>query len=328
MRRPIVALFDEYRPEVVAAIARASGRDFELVFAESQDRAQQADAVRDAAALIVGFAPVDAELIASAPNLRIIQKAGVGVDKIDLAAAAERNVAVSRAAGTNAAPVADLTVLFILALQRHLLWADASLRRGEWVRSEMRARATHLQGRNIGIVGFGKVGMEVARRLRGFGATIRYADVRRVDQGTEDSLGASWMDLDALVAWADVVTLHASDAGGPIMTQKRFESMKTTALLINTARGSLVDEDALYRALSNGRIAGAGLDVFATEPLQPSSPLLRLDNVVVTPHVGASVIDNVENVMSHCFHNIRSFFSGEALPDADVVVGTVYGYSK
>ncbi|GAB6875368.1 phosphoglycerate dehydrogenase [Thermaerobacter litoralis] len=229
---------------------------------------------------------VTAELIAAAPRLRVIGRAGVGVDNIDLEAATERGIVVVNVADGNTVAVAEHVFALLLALVRRLVPAAASLREGRWERS--RWVGEELRGKVMGLVGFGRIGQEVAQRARAFGMAVLAHDPY-VPEARMRELGAEPAPLDELLARADVVSIHTplTPATRNLIDAEALARMRPGAYLINTARGGIVDEQALYRALVEGRLAGAGLDVFAAEP-PGQNPLLSLPNVVATPHLGGS----------------------------------------
>jgi phosphoglycerate dehydrogenase-like enzyme len=208
--------------------------------------------------------------------------------------------------------VAEHVILLILSIYRRLLEADASIRRGEWLQWELRPTSLELAGKTVGLVGFGRIGREVAQRLRGFDVDVLYYDPFRADADVEEAFGVRFVSLDALLAESDIVSLHL-----PLSTETRglvdaafLSTMKRSAILINTARGGLVDQTALIEALRSGVIAAAGLDVFATEPLPPDSPIRALPNAVLTPHIAAGTADALRTKMDACFANIVAISSG------------------
>ena len=236
----------------------------------------------------------DRELIESAPSLRVIGRAGAGVDNIDLDAASERGVIVLNAAGGNTVSAAELSVALLLSLSRHLAQANASLRSGEWNRSAF--VGAELRGKTAGIVGLGLVGAAVARRLQAMEMrTIAFDPF--ISEERARSVGADLVSLQNLLAEADVVSLHSSASadGPPMLGESEFRTMKHGALLVNTARGALIDERALERALDAGSLGGAALDVFAHEPAH-ENPLVSHPRVLATPHLGASTQEAQERV--------------------------------
>jgi D-3-phosphoglycerate dehydrogenase / 2-oxoglutarate reductase len=240
--------------------------------------------VADIDGWIAGLDRIDADVIAAAPRLKVIARYGVGVDRVDVRAATRHGVVVTNTPGANATAVAEHAIALMLALCRNLCRADRAVRRGEWPRHD----GVGLCGKTVGLVGFGAVGREAARRLQAFGCRIVAHDpflpaegfrAHRVDPVT----------LGDLLAAADIVSLHAAyTPGTPALVDDGFLAcMRPGAFLVNTARGELVDEEALHRALSSGRLRGAGLDCFRQEPPPAEHPLLRLPQVVATPHTAA-----------------------------------------
>ena len=261
-------------------------------------------------------------MLERAKRLRMIQKWGIGVDRIDVDAARRRGIALAITAGSNAAPVAELTLALMLAVYRRIAYVDRAMRQGLWPKAEMRETCFQIAGKTVGLVGFGNIGRMVARRLSGFDAKVIYADARAADRETEVALGVSRVALPELLACSDIVSLHApfTPQTARMIDAASIATMKQGAVLINTARGELVDERALYEALVAGKLRGAGLDAFDPEPPKPDNPLLRLDQVVVTPHAGGGVFDNVENVARHALGNIVRFLRGEPIAAADVII--------
>jgi phosphoglycerate dehydrogenase-like enzyme len=232
-----------------------------------------------AAGAIVSTDPFDAEVLSATHALQVIARVGVGVDSIDLDAATAHGVMVTTTPGANEDTVADHTVALMLAALRRITEHDAGVRRGEWNRTG-RHTPQALHGATVGLVGYGQIGRRVAERLRGFRVRLLVADPRPVDDASVEVV-----DLERLLMSSDVVSLHAplTPQTRRIVGRRELSLMPRHAVLVNTARGGLIDEDALLEALRVGRIAGAALDVFQQEP--PRSPLVTLPNVVVSPHI-------------------------------------------
>lgn len=240
---------------------------------------------RDADAILVVGARISRRVMEALPRLRAIGRYGAGVDNIDVRAAAERGIAVVNASGYCAREVADHTVMFMLACSRRLLFLDRQMRNGRWARAEASPmRALHSQ--ILGLVGFGRIGREVARRAHGFGVTMLAYDPSAHAEQAQDA-GVTLVGLNELLSRSDFVSVHAplAETTHHLIGAPELAQMKPTAFLLNTSRGSLVDESALVSALREGRIAGAALDVFEAEPLSASSPLLQQDSILLTPHV-------------------------------------------
>jgi D-3-phosphoglycerate dehydrogenase len=316
-----VAYLDVMDPKVQAEIRSELPPGFSIQFGETGDRREQMAMIADADFILTAVA-VDAEMIKSAPKLRLLHKWGIGVDKFDLDAARAARVPVAITAGANAGAVSEHTVMMMLAVYRRLSLADRKLREGVWIRPQIRGEAYQLSGKTVGILGFGNVGRMVAHRLAGFDVHIIYHDIRRADMATERSLHATPVPLDELLERSDVVSLHVplTRVTRGMINADTIARMKTGAILINAARGEVVDEAALYDALVSRKLRGAGLDVFAKEPADPANPLLKLDQVVVTPHTAGSAIDLVADIARHAFRNMQAVLNGEPLSPNDVIV--------
>jgi phosphoglycerate dehydrogenase-like enzyme len=249
-------------------------------------------------------------MIAAAPKLRLIQKIGVGVNTINLEAAIARGIPVCNLPGTNARAVAELTLALMLATLRRLPRFDAGLRGGVWLDPLLQDGIGELGGRVVGLVGYGAIPRLLAPVLVALGCRVIYTARRRV----EDAVGA-WRPLDTLLAEADVVSLHVplTEETADLIDAAALARMKPRAILINTARGGLVDPQALEVALRTGRLAGAGLDVFAHEPIDPADPVLRLPNVVLTPHIAWLTTGTFDRSFALAAENCRRLATGEAL---------------
>lgn len=317
-----VACLDTWAPAVREMVARVAPAELELRFAGSYDDAEQIALAAWADVLLPGWAAVGETMLAQAPRVRMIQKWGIGYDRIDVEAARRRGIVLAITAGSNAGPVAELAIALMLAVYRRLIYVNRVMRQGQWPKAEMRESCFQLSGKTIGLIGFGNIGRMLARRLRGFDARVVYFDARQAPADVEQALGVQSLPLAELLAQSDIVSLHAplTPDTRHLIDARAIESMKNGAVLINTARGELVDEAALHAALVAGKLRGAGLDAFDPEPPPRGHPLFALDQVVVTPHAGGGVFDNVEPVARHAFGNIMRFLRGEPLAPADVVI--------
>jgi len=230
---------------------------------------------------------VTADLLEAAGRLKVLGRAGVGVDNIDVSAASCRGVVVLNATGGNVVSVAEHTLALILALVRHIAQADASLKRGAWERSRFRGIA--LSGKKLGLLGAGRIGSEVARRARAFGMRVVAYDPYLSPERAEQ-LGIELVTLASLLREADVVSVHVplTEETRGLIGARELVLMKPTAYLVNAARGGIVDEKALAEALKAGALGGAALDVFEKEPVPADHPLLKLENVLAVPHLGAA----------------------------------------
>jgi len=267
-------------------------------------------AMRDAEVLWHVLQPCTREIIAGAPKLRLIQKIGTGVNTIDLAAAKERGIAVCNLPGTNSRAVAELALALMLATLRRLPRFDALLRGGGWSDPALQDGIGELGGRVVGLVGYGAIPRLLAPVLVALGCRLIYTTRRPLD----DALG-EWRTLDALLAESDVVSLHLplTAETESLIDAAALARMRPGAILINTARGGLVDQAALVDALRGGRLAGAGLDVFVHEPPDPSDALFTLPNVVVMPHVAWLTTGTFDRSFTLAAENCRRIAAGEAL---------------
>jgi len=308
-----ILVLEEVSPAGLELLKAEPG--FEVRELYDPDPARIAAALADVDVLIVrSRTRVTAELLDHAPRLRLIGRPGTGIDNIDLAAATRRGIVVMNTPAGNSISAAEHAIALLLALARRIPQANASLRTGKWERH--RFVGSELDQKLLGIVGFGKIGMEVARRARGFNMQILVYDPF-VSEAVARDHGVALVGLDDLLARADVVTLHAplTQATRGLLGKDAFARMRPGALLVNAARGELVDESALLEALRAGRIGGAALDVFSNEP-NPDPALVGLDNVVATPHIGASTVEAQEKVGYDIAVQIRDYFSSGEVRNA------------
>jgi D-3-phosphoglycerate dehydrogenase len=316
--KPIVLIAEELSPATVAAL----GPDFEIRSCNGADRAELLAAIVDADALLVRSATkVDAEALAAAPRLKVVARAGVGLDNVDVRAATQAGVMVVNAPTSNIVSAAELAVALMLAAARHVSPAHNALKNGEWKRS--RYTGIELYEKTVGIVGLGRIGVLVAQRLSAFGMKVIAYDPY-VQAGRAAQMGVRLVDLDTLLAESDFMSVHLPKTPETVglIGDEQLHRAKPSLVLVNAARGGIVDEAALFSALKEGRIAAAGLDVFAKEPCT-DSPLFELENVVATPHLGASTDEAQEKAGIAVARSVRLALSGELVPDAVNVQGGV-----
>jgi len=266
----------------------ASSPEIHVVNLAGKSHDELVQALATATALIVrSETKVTAAMIDGAPELKVVARAGIGVDTIDVAAATRRGIAVMNAPGANTVSAAEHAIALLLSLLRHIPEAAETMRQGGWDRK--RFEGSELRGKTLGVVGLGRIGGYVARVAHAFGMTIVAYDPFVTPQRAAE-LQARLVPIERLLEEADIVTLHVAltDDTRHILNAPRLALMKPTAFLVNTARGELVDEGALVAAVKEKRIAGAAIDVFAEEPLPKESPLRGLDRVLLTPHLAAS----------------------------------------
>lgn len=309
--RPVVLLAEELSPATVEAL----GPDVDVRRVDGTDRRALLAALAGADAVVVRSATtMDAQAIAAGRGLKVIARAGIGLDNVDVAAATAAGVLVVNAPTSNIVSAAEHAIALLLAVARQVPAADASLRAGQWQRS--RFTGVELAGKVLGVVGLGRIGALVARRLAAFDMDVVAYDPY-VDAATAASVGARLVPLDELLATADFITVHLPKTPQTLglIGFDAFAAMKPGVRVVNAARGGIVDENELYAALKEGRVAGAGLDVFATEPCT-DSPLLRLENVVATPHLGAGTREAQEKAGTSVAASVLLALAGEPVPDA------------
>ena len=286
---------------------------FEVLVAKGWEPKRLQEAMSRAQGLIVrSSTEVTRKLLETSPNLRVVGRAGVGVDNIDLKVATERGIPVINAPQSNTASVAELAISLMLAVARKVVWADRSMQAGDWARS--RFSGIELCGKTLSLLGAGRIGAAVANRARAFGMhTIAFDPYVTEDHASE--LQVERVPLVEALTRGDVVSLHVplTSATEGMIGRRELRSMKPTAILVNTARGGVVDEEALVAALDAGEIAGAALDVFDTEPLPEQSLLRGAPNLVLTPHLGAATAEAQKLVASEIARGIR-----EVLLDGDL----------
>ncbi|WP_007024735.1 phosphoglycerate dehydrogenase [Saccharomonospora iraqiensis] len=318
--QPVVLLAEKLAESAVSVF----GDEVEVRHVDGTDRAALLEAVKEADALLVRSATkVDAEVLAASDRLKVVARAGVGLDNVEVPAATERGVLVVNAPTSNIVSAAEHAVALLLSVLRRVPAADQTLRGGEWKRSSY--TGVELNGKTVGVVGFGKIGQLVATRLGAFDTELLsydpYASASRAGQ-----LGVELVELDELLRRADIITIHlpkTPETKG-LIDATALSKIKKGAIVVNAARGGLVDEDALAEAVRDGRVGGAGVDVFAEEPTT-SSPLFDLPNVVVTPHLGASTHEAQDRAGTDVAHSTLAALRGDFVPDAVNVAGGAVG---
>lgn len=312
--RPTVALsvssFGAADPAPRALLEEAGAELVENPHGRKLSAAEVSELIAGADGLIAGTEPLTADVLDRAPRLRVISRVGVGLENVDLEAAQRRGIAVRNTPDAVTDPVAELTLGGILALLRQLAPMDAALRAGRWERR----MGGLLRGRTVGIVGFGRIGRRVAELLEPFGVRLLVCDPAPATDAAARACGAEPVALGTLLAEAEIVTLHLPGVAAPVIGAAEIAAMPTGAILVNAARGGLVDEDALLAALREERLAGAYLDTFAAEPYE--GPLRELPSVLLTPHVGSYAREARVQMETEAARNLL-----EALV-ADVATGT------
>jgi len=309
--KPIVLYLDKISAPMEELALQTFGSDVVLKFLNPNNAPK--GTLEEAHYVLATNFLVTKDVIDQAANLKMIQRTGVGYDNVDIEYAKAKGLPVSITMGTNASSVAELVVLYMLGLYRKIIPLDTQSKAGIWDTWKYRHSSFELLGKTIGVVGSGVIGREVMKRLTPFGVKLIYYDIKPLPAETEKELGVTYRTLEDLLKESDIVTLHVPwlEATRNMLNKERIAMMKQDAILINTARGPVVDQKALVEALQEGRIGGAGLDVFDPEPFTADSEILKFNNVITTPHVGAATFDNYLRVFTFCAANIQRVERGE-----------------
>jgi D-3-phosphoglycerate dehydrogenase len=315
--KPVVLIAEELSPATLEAL----GPDFEVRNCDGANRAELLEALGKGvdAVLVRSATKMDAEAIAAAKGLRVIARAGVGLDNVDIPAATAAGVMVVNAPTSNIVSAAELAIALLLASARFVSPAHAALRNGKWARSKY--TGAELFEKTLGIVGFGRIGQLVAHRMQAFGMNVIAYDPY-LQPARAAQLNVELVELDELLKRSDFITIHLpkTKETANLIGEEALKKVKPEVRIINAARGGVLDETALYNAIKEGRVAGAGLDVYATEPCT-DSPLFELDEVVATPHLGASTDEAQERAGIAVAVSVRKALGGELVPDAVNVKG-------
>ena len=315
--KPVVLIAEELSPATLDAL----GPDFEIRNCDGANRAELLPALAAGvdAVLIRSATKMDAEAIAASKGLKVIARAGVGLDNVDIPAATAAGVMVVNAPTSNIVSAAELAIALLLASARYVSPAHAALKNGKWARSKY--TGAELFEKTLGVVGFGRIGQLVAHRMQAFGMKVVAYDPY-LQPARAAQLGVDLVSLDELLKVSDFITIHLpkTKETANLIGEEALAKVKPSVRIINAARGGVLDETALHKAITEGRVAGAGLDVFATEPCT-DSPLFALDQVVATPHLGASTDEAQERAGIAVAVSVRKALSGELVPDAVNVKG-------
>jgi phosphoglycerate dehydrogenase-like enzyme len=304
-----VAFLSKARPELLSRIP--PDLPHHLIAADDDGVYSREDLAKlaEVEGLLVSAEPVHDQLLEACPRLKIVQRMGVGYNSVDLEACARRGIPACNVAGVNKEAVAEHGMALMLALVKRLREADALTRRRDWAGARLLTRRTcELAGKTLGIVGLGDTGSSLARRARAFDMAILYNDIREIDRRVVEELEATPLDKDALFARADIVSINTdlNPTSRGMVDSRRIALMQPHALLICCARGNIVDEAALRAALEEGRIAGAGMDVYTSEPILPGNPLLGAPNLLMTAHVAGVNPETGRRAFGLAMDNVRA----------------------
>jgi phosphoglycerate dehydrogenase-like enzyme len=317
MKKKIVSCVP-FPPDVVRAMLSSRGDldldDVEIVGVHGFPEEKIVEEVKDAFIILGDYTantPITKKIVTAAVGTRLIQQPSVGYQHIDVEACREAGIPVANTAGGNDISVAEHTIMVALCLLKRVIFANEKTHGGEW--PQMEVGGSEIFGRRFGIVGMGRIGREVAKRLVPFGVDAVYYDIARLDTKEEEELSTSYTPLKELLKTSDIISLHLplTDETRGIVGADQISMMKPTAILINMGRGELVDEEALAAAIREGRVAGASSDVFSKEPIEMDNPLIGLENVILTPHVAGVTNEAKARIIAMAFENVYNVLIGK-----------------
>ena len=324
LSKPKFVWLGVHSEKVLEIMRKNEPAELDVYYAHSKtDKLEHLELLKDAEYVSANGIKLTDEYIMAAPKLKLIQSWSAGTDAINTALLKERGIALQNGVGFNAQAVAEMTVLLMLAANRYVSYVDRSVRKGKWLKVEMREKCHSVYGKTIGLIGMGHIGRIVTKYVHGLDCKeVIYYDPFRLSEEEEQRLNVTYMPLEEVIRNADILSLHcpATPKTEKMIGKEQLASMKRDAILINTARGKLVDEPALIEALQNGTIRGAGLDTYSPEPPAADNPLFQMDNVVLMSHGGGAVIENVEPRVKHVYDCCLAFERGEEIPKKYIVV--------
>jgi phosphoglycerate dehydrogenase-like enzyme len=321
MKKPRVVFLHGLKPRLVEMVLASSDKGWDTIAIDGKmPEAQQIEAVREADFIMLYRAKLSENMLRAATKVRLVQLLAAGYDDMNLPLMRELGIACANNGGANSWAVADQTVLMMLALYRRVLAADRDVRAGRWNREIDGTNTFEMANKVVGILGMGNIGRKVARRVQAFDAVVQYHNRTRLPVAVEQQLNVGYVELDELFRTSDIVSLHSPLTAQThhVVSRERLATMKPGALIVNTSRGGLIDEAALAAALRDGVIAGAGLDAFDPEPIDPGSPFLKLENVVLSPHSAGTTADTWYRRGRFGFENMKRVWDSQ--PPESVVV--------
>lgn len=313
MDKKKILLTNKYEGLPYDVLKNAIGEDFYLEMLDSVTQECLERQIADADYLLVsGRLKIDENSISKAEKLKMIQRTGVGLDNMNIDCFKQYGIPLYVNKGVNAQSVAEHTIMLILATLRRVCFVNNQLRDGIWKKQQTGLTTHELYGKTVGIIGMGSIGKLVAEKLQGFFVRILYFDDYRLPNEDEDRLNISFASKEELLKCSDIVSLHCSYNAevGYVLSEKEFELMKDGSIIINTARGKLIDETALVKYLKNGKLIGCGIDTFEEEPMNFDSELLKFDDAILTSHIAGVTFEAFERMMRSGIDNIKSFDNG------------------
>lgn len=290
--------------------ALAGKPELELLQIDTQEKFDQ---LEEADVVVLRIFKMPKEVVSRVKNLKMIMRWGAGFDSVDIEEAGKRGIYVCNTPGANAYAVAELTVALMLAVGRKLICHDRSIRQGEWSKNTFLNQTMTLNNKLVGIVGGGNIGRQVAQRVQAFGSRVQYYDPFRLPKEMEEKMNMQYVELDELIRTSDLITLHVPlmESTRHMIGEAEINKMKDGAILINVARGGLIDDEAVVKAVESGKLAGAGIDCVEKEPAMPGDAILNNPNIIVTPHVGGGSADISDVILPMIADNILLLAEGK-----------------
>jgi len=310
---PTILLTNKYSNKILSVVRKELPEGFEFISLEKLTKKELMIKAADADYFLAsGRLYIDKKIIESAPKLKMVQRTGVGIDTLDLTTLKGKEIPVYINNGINSTSVAEHTILLMLSVLRQLTIVDSGVKSGKWNKNDMGFECRSLNNKTVGIIGIGNIGKKVVKMLKPFNVKILYYNPNKLPPNVEEELDIEYCDLRSLITQVDILSLHCpltSETKG-IIGSFELSRMKKSSIIINTARGELIDENALTEALISGKILGAGLDVFTKEPPISDDQLFKLSNVILTPHIGGLSLETFTAMICNAFKNIRLFELG------------------
>ncbi len=312
---PVILITNHYNEVPLSILQEAIPKGFRLISLEKATKEELLKKAGEADYFLVsGRLSIDKEVIEVANKLKMIQRTGVGTDMFDMEALKEKSIPVYVNTGVNSQSVAEHAMMLILSVLRRLPIVNANVKNGIWLKQDTGVQSMELCNKTVGIIGMGNIGRTVVKMLNGFDVNIVYYDMYRLDEEKEKALGITYAPLNEVLKKADIISLHCplTPETKYIINSDTIATMKRGTIIINTARGGLIDETALIRALETGHIKAAGLDVFDKEPPEKTNLLLSFNNVTVSPHVGGLTYEAFKSMMVEAMNNIKMYEEGKS----------------
>lgn len=310
---PSILLTNYYSQELLSIVKQVVPEGFDIISLDEATQKNVISKIQNAEYLLVGGRiKIDEKVLDAATKLKMIQRTGVGLDSLSFEAVKKKNIPVYVNPGVNARSVAEHSIMLLLSVLRNVSNVDSIIKSGTWKKHELGIQNNELFGKTVGLIGLGNIGTHVAKMLKPFGVKIIYNKRTRLSKETESNLGITYSSFDDLLKQADIISLHCplNDETERLIDRDQFSLMKKGAIIINTSRGKLINEEALIQNLKSQKLKGAGLDVYEQEPLSSNSELLKLSNVILTPHISGITKESFETMMVEAFANIQEFEKG------------------